>query len=145
MQLSIYRSPIPGIITGIAILATLGAGAYFLHGQAIALFMWAQRQQWIWVLGSVFVYFIAISGVLYDIIRGVPFAGVNRKGGIEVFSTQSGMQYALEGIVVGAINTVIGISILVLILWAPKMKGASQTTLVGVCCAVFFFFFMMLL
>ena len=117
---------------------------YFLHRQALAVFAWAQRQVWIWVLGSVSIYFIAISGVLYDIIRGVPFAGANRKGGIEVFSTQSGMQYALEGLVIGAINTVIGASALVLVLWAPKMTGQSQYTLVAICCSVFLAFFMML-
>lgn len=96
------------------------------------------------MLGCVFVYFIAISGVLYDIIRGVPFAGINRKGGIEVFSTQSGMQYALEGLVIGAINTVIGISALLLITWAPKLTGTSQQTLVAVSCGIFLVFFMML-
>jgi len=144
VALEIYRSPVAGILTGVSLLVSFAMIVYFMHPQLIQLFFWSQKQKWIWILLAVGVYFIAISGVLYDIIRGVPFAGVNRRGGIEVFSTQSGVQYGLEGIVIGFINTIIGTSALVLVLWAPRLSGQTQMMVVTVCCAVFAMFFMML-
>ena len=50
------------------------------------------------------IYFIAVSGVLYDIIRGVPFIGADGKGNPVFINTSSGTQYGIEGIIIGCLS-----------------------------------------
>ncbi len=50
------------------------------------------------------VYFIAVAGVLYDIIRGVPFIGADAKGNPVFINTSSGTQFGVEGVIIGALS-----------------------------------------
>ena len=51
------------------------------------------------------VYYIAVSGVLYDIIRGVPFVGADSRGNPIFINPNSGTQFGAEGMIVGTLST----------------------------------------
>ncbi len=53
------------------------------------------------------IYFIAVSGVLYDIIRGVPFIGADNKGNPMFINPSSGTQFGVEGLIVGGLSALL--------------------------------------
>ena len=74
--------------------------------------------------------FIAVSGVLFDIIRGVPWVGMNpqtRK--VEWYTTQSGIQYGMEGFVIGCLNMGCALTMVLLAQYLPRAKRDNQMTM----------------
>lgn len=70
---------------------------------------------YMWLFGSVLIYFICISGVVYDIIHGVPMVGMNQKTGApEIIHTGQRSQYGAEGFIMGFLITMGGLGIVAL-------------------------------
>jgi len=89
-----------------------------LCGSFIAFIVYKLRKlflvPWVWMIGSMLIYFICLSGVIYDIIHGVPMVGQNQKGQIEIIHTGQRSQYMAEGFIMGFLITLGGLGIVVL-------------------------------
>ncbi|KAL2652118.1 hypothetical protein R1flu_020246 [Riccia fluitans] len=66
-----------------------------------------------WCLGAVLIYFFSVSGGMHNIIRRMPFfmADRNNPGKLVFFYQGSGMQLGAEGFIVGALYSVVGVTL----------------------------------
>ncbi|RYG50852.1 hypothetical protein EON67_04525 [archaeon] len=87
------------------------------------------------------VYFIAVSGALYDVIRGVPpFGYDSRTRKVIVVSPSSGSQYAVEGFMVGGFNIGCAMAALLAALLIPRVRSQSSRALGMAALALVFVF-----
>lgn len=88
------------------------------------------------------VYYISVSGVLYDIIRGVPPFGYDpRTKRMVVVAQQSGTQYGVEGLIIGGFNMAAGLGVIILTRVLPRMKDSSARNGVAAGAAALFLIF----
>lgn len=143
-KVEVYRSPWGRIITALLILGALAASLYTMREEIPRLISWVRGATFIWVLAGVAVYFIAVSGTLYDIIRGVPPFGYDPKTKrLILFAQSSGTQYAAEGWIIGALNVGCGFAVVFMSLFAPRLKDASNraSSIVAMGCVFILFFY----
>ncbi|CAG9323704.1 unnamed protein product [Blepharisma stoltei] len=69
---------------------------------------------YMWLFGSILVYFVCISGVVYDIIHGVPMVGSGQKGVPELIHSGQRSQYGAEGFLMGFLITIGGLGVVAL-------------------------------
>ena len=120
----VYRSPWKALLTLGGFLAGVGAMVWFFGPTVLAAARFVLSHKGVWLLASLSIYFIAVAGVLYDIIRGVPWIGYDgRTRKPVIFSNQSGSQYGLEGALIGALNLGCGLAAVVGTRMLPKLTG----------------------
>jgi len=105
-NIELKTPPINTVITLLFVFLVLGVGGvliYKLHSFLLS--------PVVWYLGGVLVYFICISGVVYNIIHSVPMIGVNqRTGEPEMVHPGQRTQYGAEGFMMGFMMCLVGIS-----------------------------------
>ncbi|KAL3820675.1 hypothetical protein ACJIZ3_006580 [Penstemon smallii] len=69
------------------------------------------HDKFIWMAGSIFVYFFSVSGAMFNIIRKMPMFMVDRQdpGKMVYFYQGSGMQLGAEGFAIGFLYTILGL------------------------------------
>ncbi|PHU19193.1 putative dolichyl-diphosphooligosaccharide--protein glycosyltransferase subunit 3A [Capsicum chinense] len=69
------------------------------------------HDKYVWMLGSIFVYFFSVSGAMHNIIRKMPMFMMDREdpGKLVFFYQGSGMQLGAEGFAVGFLYTIVGL------------------------------------
>ncbi len=95
----------------------------------------------LWIMACIGVFFIAVSGVLYDIIRSVPWISVDpntRKPVIVI--AQNGTQTVLEGLLVGGLNIAAALVVIALTQWSRYIKTSSTKSYTAVILLGVFFF-----
>eukprot|EP01029_Cantina_marsupialis_P017100 TRINITY_DN383_c3_g1_i1.p1 TRINITY_DN383_c3_g1~~TRINITY_DN383_c3_g1_i1.p1 ORF type:complete len:297 (+),score=29.11 TRINITY_DN383_c3_g1_i1:132-1022(+) len=107
MEVTISRSPMPKILFSLIVLMAVCLGGYyvFIHPEIIIRFRNAKS---VWLCGSLIVFFISVSGVVFDILRGAPPYSIDSRGFIQFFSPQSNHQFVFEGLWTGLIYFALG-------------------------------------
>ncbi|CAN4109744.1 unnamed protein product [Withania somnifera] len=69
------------------------------------------HDKYVWMLGSIFVYFFSVSGAMHNIIRKMPMFMMDREDPRKLvfFYQGSGMQLGAEGFAVGFLYTIVGV------------------------------------
>lgn len=63
----------------------------------------------VWFIGSIAIYAICMSGVVYNIIHNIPFTTMDRNGNVEWISNQNRMQLGAEGVIMSGAISLAGI------------------------------------
>lgn len=126
VRFEVQRPIGPRLLTLTLVLAVLGATVYYGFESAIWLWAIVSGQTWLWLVACLGVYYISISGVLYDIIRGVPSVGVSSRGTPQIIHPQSGQQYGMEGLIIGFLNVSAGLALVFLARFVPRLSSNSQ-------------------
>ena len=85
----------------------------------------------LWVSCSMIVMFICVGGVVYNIIKGVPFAEYDNQGNlVKFFNPKRKRQYAGEGILMSSLF-ILGGTLLYSLVWANKIKGLILKNVIG--------------
>jgi len=84
-----------------------------------------------WLIGSYFVYFVCMSGLVYCIIHGTPFSG-SQGGELQWWASGSRSQYGLEGWIMSGAISVTGI-VLMLIQQVYHVAGDNRTQKMVIC------------
>jgi oligosaccharyltransferase complex subunit gamma len=79
----------------------------------------------LWMVGSMVVYFICMSGIVYNIIHNVPFNNVDRDGNVEWFHSGGRSQFGAEGYIMSGTISVLGL-LLILLLQLPKYTESTN-------------------
>ncbi|CAM9092064.1 unnamed protein product [Pylaiella littoralis] len=80
------------------------------------------RNKYLWLTITLLVYTFGISGGVYDIIRNpAPFV-LNKDESIRWFHPQSNAQFVVEGFITGGLTLLCGLSGILLVHVAPKIK-----------------------
>lgn len=69
------------------------------------------HDKYVWMAGSIFVYFFSVSGAMHNIIRKMPMFMMDREdpGKLVFFYQGSGMQLGAEGFAVGFLYSIVGL------------------------------------
>ncbi|XP_059295134.1 probable dolichyl-diphosphooligosaccharide--protein glycosyltransferase subunit 3B [Lycium ferocissimum] len=69
------------------------------------------HNKYVWMVGSVFVYFFSVAGTMHTIIRKAPLFLFDRyePGKLIIFYQGSGMQLGAEGFAIGFLYTIVGL------------------------------------
>jgi hypothetical protein len=141
-RVEIYRSPWPAIFVLLTLLGIASSIVYFFFERVVDLALWVRDQKWIWLMGCLGVYLIAVSGVLFDIIRGVPMFGYDPATRRPiVWANQSNMQYGAEGAIIGFLNFVCATSVILAVKWLPRWKDSGNKDMAILAAVGIFFFF----
>lgn len=81
----------------------------------------------IWLVGAIFVYFVSVSGAMYNIIRKMPMFMEDRNDPSKMvfFYPGSDMQLGAEGFTVGFLYTVVGLLLAVVVHLLVKVKNVN--------------------
>eukprot|EP00963_Diacronema_lutheri_P008308 scaffold741_cov336-Pavlova_lutheri.AAC.19 len=83
-------------------------------------------QKYLYLFGALIVFWLSVSGIMFDIIRGVPFNGYNQqKNTVQWFTKQNSYQFVAEGLIMGASYTVTGLSLCLITVVAPRFKDPA--------------------
>ena len=114
-----YEKPLFFPVLGVAVL-TIMMMVYQLFQTGILF------QKYLYLIGALVVYWLSVSGIMFDIIRGVPFNGFNpQKKTIQWFTKQNSYQFVAEGLIMGASYTISGLSLCLITIVAPKFKDPA--------------------
>lgn len=141
VDVKIYRSPWGKLFVLAFFLVSVGLFLRATWDKLWTIALTIRDMKGFWLLVSIGIYFIAISGVLYDIIRGAPAFGVSSKGTPQVFHPQSGQQYGVEGLIIGFLNVAAGFSAVALAYLVPKFNPENRIFASAVTIALFGFFY----
>jgi len=103
-------------ILGAGVLAFLKFRPFFLSNK-------------LWFIGSMIVYFICMSGIVYNILHGVPFNNVDRDGNVEWFHSGGRSQFGAEGYIMSATVSILGI-LFITLLHLPKVADNTNGKIV---------------
>lgn len=138
VAVEIYRSPVAALVTALMVLGMIASSVYYFGERILTFALWVRQFKLLWLLVCLSVFFISVSGVLYDIIRGVPWAGIDpQKRTVQWFSPQNGQQYIMEGLVIGTLNMACALAIIALVKLAPRC-GKENVMVVGSVSAALF-------
>lgn len=115
-----------------------------LLGVGVALFLKFRKffiNSKLWFAGSMTVYFICMSGIVYNIIHQVPFTNVDKNGNVEWFHSGARSQFGAEGYIMSGTISVLG-CLFVLLLKVPSWFPDSNARLVYI--AVFVLIYLVL-
>jgi len=141
VNIEVYRSPVPGLLRLALLLSVIAFLAKYAREQVIALVQFVLSNKTIWMTVSLGIYFISVSGVLYDVIRGVPWAGVDGQGQ-PIFIAGSGSQFIGEGLFIGALN--LGCAACMLLLKSTMAASGAKTSESSLVCLLYGFGFAVL-
>jgi len=125
-QFAIKRSPWPLIMVLLSLTTTAVLALRFAFKPLLELAIVIRDAKPLWIVLCIGVFFIAVSGVLFDIIRSVPWISVDpqtRKPVVVI--AQNGTQTVLEGLLVGALNIAAAVVIIALTHWSRYVKTSS--------------------
>lgn len=135
------RSPWPAIIALLLLAGLVVLALRFAFQPLLDLAMALRDFKPLWIIVAVAFFFIAVSGVLYDIIRGVPWISLDpatRKPVVVI--AQNGTQTVLEGLLVGALNIACALAVVALTQWSKYISSPAAKTSVAIGVAGLFFF-----
>jgi OST3 / OST6 family, transporter family len=124
-SVKIERPMWPRVLVAVTTISVLTLLAWQLGPRVWELFVALREWTVVWGLGCLFVYFISVSGFLYDIIRGVPMMGASG-GRPELIAKQNGTQYVAEGMFIGILNVLAGSSIVALVVFGQQWTSSLQ-------------------
>jgi hypothetical protein len=124
-SVKIERPMWPRVLVAVTTISVLTFLAWQLGPRLWEIFVALREWTVLWGLGCLFVYFISVSGFLYDIIRGAPMMGVSG-GRPELIAKQNGTQYIAEGMFIGILNIVAASSVIGLVLLAHQWTAILQ-------------------
>lgn len=107
----------------------------FISVAAIGVFIYINLKfiwtNWIvWFAGSLLIYITCVSGVIYDILHGVPFVGRDQKTGEAlIFAAGNREQYGAEGVVISLTISFIGVLFVSIIIMGQKLD--KKYSLIG--------------
>jgi oligosaccharyltransferase complex subunit gamma len=85
----------------------------------------------LWISCSIFVYLSCVGGVVYNLIRNVPFAEYDKNGNmVRFFNPKRKGQYAGEGILMSCLF-ILGGTLLYSLVWVNKIKGLILKNVLG--------------
>ena len=90
----------------------------------------------LWILSTA-VYFVAVSGVIYCIIRTPPFSG-SQNGVPTIMSSSASGQYVSEGLFLGVLNLVAAACIIILILVGQRSRSELALAVIGIVAVALF-------
>lgn len=106
------------VLLSCGVVLSLGLAVAQSGVSPVRLLNWALQSKLLWFAASVSIYYIAVSGVVFDIIREVPLLYTDEFGNWFMFAG-SKAQYGLEGLVVGAAFVAMAGCVLALTVWIP--------------------------
>eukprot|EP00753_Platysulcus_tardus_P016507 PLAT5782.1.p1 GENE.PLAT5782.1~~PLAT5782.1.p1 ORF type:complete len:346 (+),score=150.80 PLAT5782.1:143-1039(+) len=138
-ELEIKRSPIMGLIF---LLLLLAAGAGVAHwaienGDTLAAL---RDNRALWMAVAFMLYFLSVSGIMYDIIRGVGAFHVDQQGRIMLFHPSGNQQFAAEGLIIGGMNLAAALLLIYVADKIPRWKSSGSRS-IALWLALFGFFF----
>lgn len=92
----------------------------------------------LWFIGSMIIYIICMSGIVYNIIHNVPFTNVDKNGNLEWYHSGQRSQFALEGYVMSFAISVVGL-VLIALKKLPKWSDLAGSNLVYIVLFTFAF------
>ena len=122
-----------GVMTGIAILATLAAAGWKFYNSALAAWMP------LWVGGTLAVWWFATSGGMYNIIRGMPLVLPTRSG-VRLFLDGSSGQVGFEGFLMGTLYSAVGLLLAALATLVTRAKDEQARRVWGYVCVALAWF-----
>lgn len=99
-------------------------------------FLSYREKKWLFTLGALVIYFVSVSGVMYDIIRNPP-PFYCREGGCMFVNPSSGQQFSLEGFLAGIFNIVAAFVLWLLVKRYLSFNPENSTKYTFICLAVF--------
>lgn len=89
------------------------------------------QDKYVWMIGSILVYFFSVAGTMYTIIRKAPLFLMDRNdpGNWIVFYQGSGMQLGAEGFAVGFLYTIVGLLLALLTHALVHLKNRGTQSL----------------
>ncbi|CAM9243333.1 unnamed protein product [Laminaria digitata] len=98
------------------------------------------QNKYLWLTISLMVYTFGISGGVYDIIRNPAMFTFKQDGSILWFHPQANVQFVGEGFITGFMTLLCGVSGIILVHVAPKMKSHGSRHLTAGMSGAFFVF-----
>lgn len=83
----------------------------------------------LWFVGSMTVYFICMSGIVYNILHNVPFNNIDKNGNVEWIHSGGRSQFGAEGYIMSASVSALGI-LFISLLKVPKFVSAGTTRVI---------------
>jgi OST3 / OST6 family, transporter family len=139
-QINVYRSPAGKLAAVGTLIASVIFAAFLLRDKLGAIIEAVRGFLPLWILLAVGFYYIGVSGILYDIIRGVPFVGYDPKSKRTGLVAGGGSQYVLEGLIVGFCNVGAAAALVILAKVAPKVKNPGTRSFAFVAAGMTFLF-----
>lgn len=112
--------------------AVVTFAAVFLVRRFNTQFVALAKSSFIWGSALLLLVLLCISGYMFNQIRGSPFVREKGDGSIEYFALAPQSQYGLETQVISSLYGVLGISFLLLVNKAPKIKN-PQVHFLAIC------------
>jgi hypothetical protein len=100
-----YRPTLGAMLQSIVLYLSLSAAGYYAATELSAFWMSPK----VWLATSLLIYVTCCSGVIYNILHGVPMVGRTPRGDVEIFSGGGREQYAFEGFLVAAMTILIAL------------------------------------
>ncbi|CBN74884.1 conserved unknown protein [Ectocarpus siliculosus] len=127
--------PVMIILVGLLVVAALAIKPILSNLGALLRVI---RNKYLWLATSLLVYTFGISGGVYDIIRNpAPFM-VKQDGFIMWFHPQSNVQFVAEGFITGIMTLMCGLSGILLVHVAPKLRNSGYRQVAVCVCGVIF-------
>jgi len=120
-----YKESIFNLVFVFAVFLVLGIIAYHLFFAFRKFFI----NNKLWFVGSIIIYFICMSGVVYNIIHNVPFTNIDRSGNFEWYHSGSRSQFGLEGYIMSGSIVIAGL-LIVSYQFLPKFVTPGTTSMV---------------
>lgn len=120
---SVFKSRLFPVVA----VAIIGLGGWVAYNLYYAEFM---KNRVLWTIGTIVVFWFAVSGGMHNIIRGVPMYYADPNGKVQMFLPQGQGQLGAEGFIMGSLVTCFSLSIVALSYVAPKVSPQYQR---GVC------------
>jgi len=116
-----YKEPIINLLILFVFLGIVGAVLLKLFLKFRSFFI----NNKLWLIGSLIIYFVCMSGVVYNIIHNVPFTNIDRAGNFEWYHSGSRSQFGMEGYVMSGAIVLCGL--LIIAYHALPRFGVSST------------------
>jgi oligosaccharyltransferase complex subunit gamma len=91
----------------------------------------------LWAIGAIGVYYFSVSGGMYNIIRGIPWASVDEQGRPVFFHQGQGYQLGGEGFYAGLFYLVTSLLLFIMTYVVPRVKSKFHQRLCSAACLFF--------
>ncbi|KAK8793396.1 hypothetical protein WA158_004755 [Blastocystis sp. Blastoise] len=140
IYIPIYRFPWPQVIISCVFIFGLPLAAYLYLFKAENIYKIVGHKFYYLVL-CLMVYALAVSGLIYDIIKEPPFMYCTQQG-CEVFSRNGQGQFVLEGLITGVLNIACCMAVLYLIEFGAKPGKENKGEYINTAVLVFITLFL---
>eukprot|EP00331_Platyophrya_macrostoma_P012595 CAMPEP_0176430626 /NCGR_PEP_ID=MMETSP0127-20121128/14357_1 /TAXON_ID=938130 /ORGANISM="Platyophrya macrostoma, Strain WH" /LENGTH=287 /DNA_ID=CAMNT_0017812535 /DNA_START=212 /DNA_END=1075 /DNA_ORIENTATION=- len=119
----VYRESIFGLLLVIAVLSSILAAGIMLFLKFRPFFL----NPVVWTLGSYVIYYVCMSGVVFNIIHDTPYSG-----GQDWYAKDGHSQYAFEGYLMSGAILISGL-LMLFVHFVGKVSDGSRTTSLVIC------------